>query len=291
MNTRSRHLVTLASLLALAGCAADAPDRPDIRPVTLHRDTVAPPLPVEDVVGRFDLLPIPGEPTGVAVEPDTGRRLILLSEGMIVDLESGETLWSGVPLQGGTAFSDIVALGGGRVAITSVSDGYLVDLATGEITPHFCYEPGWWDGEGQDPVQLSQAVAHDAQRGILYAQPRTLTAGGSGPVTESFVSAYDEASGADIAWWSIEDLGFVATGMEMLEPGREVGEARLLLAEGHTLHAFDGASGDLTPVGDLYGLDVVYISGLAIDREAGTLLVLDAGTRRVLEIRLDALGL
>lgn len=285
------HRHALAALLVLAGCAGEAPAPPDIRPVTIHRSTAPAPIPLDDVVARFDLAGLEGTPSGIAIEPDTGRRLLLLEHGAIVALDGGEVLWTGMPTQGGTAFSDIAALGGQRVAITSVSDGYLVDLPTGHIRPHFCYEPGWWEGNGEDPVQISQAVAFDATRRVLYAQPRTITQGGFGEVTESFVSAYDEETGADVAWWGVPDLSFVATGMAILETGPEITDARLLLAAGQTLHAFDGATGDLVPAGDLATAGVATVNGLAIDREARTLLALDLEGPEVVEIRLSALGL
>ncbi|MGE0785695.1 MAG: hypothetical protein AB7S26_08405 [Sandaracinaceae bacterium] len=292
MHIRST-LLFVSAIAALLGCVEEPapPVRPDIRAVTLQGAVAPTPIPPADVVARIDLSGFVGRVSGVAIEPDTGRRLLLLEQGSIVELESGEELWSGVAPQGGSAFGDLVALGDGRVAITSVSDGYLVDLSTGTITPHFCYEPGWWDEPGQDPVQVSQAVAYDAEAGLLYAQPRTIDQGGFGAVTESFVSAYAEADGADVSWWSIDDLGFVATGMAMLEPGRAAGEAQLLLAAERTLYAFDGANAELTPIADLSSLDITAANGIALDREARTLLVIDADAQALVEVRLSALGL
>jgi hypothetical protein len=143
---------------------------------------------------------------------------------------------------------------------------------------------------GNDPIQLSFSVAHDAAAELLYAQPRTLDEGGAGPTTENFVASYDEATGADLDWWAIEDLDFSAGGIAVLADDGS-GSTRLLMGQGSELFVFDTGTDELTPLAGVSSAGVTDIGGLAIDREQQTLLLADPGALEVVEVRLDALGL
>lgn len=284
-----RIALSVGTILALVvGCAPEDPARPpDLRPVIIAPAQTRV-VPRSVVVSEIELGAIEGTPVGVAVEPSSGRRLVMTQHGALHVLGESAPIWQGGPLND-FGYTDVAALGEDRVAITSLGDGYLLELVPGTMTPHFCYEPGWWEPEGANPVQISHAVAHDPLGGRIYAQPRTVENGGWGNVTESFVAAYDEAGGADLTWWAVDDLGFVATGMTILP--RESGEPRLVLGAGVTLHRFDVASGELSALAELSELGVWSIAGLAIDGAAGTLLVLDDARRRVVELDLEALEL
>ena len=188
-------------------------------------------------------------------------------------------------------FTDVTALGEGWVALTSRSDGFVMHLDAGTPSPHFCYEPGWWDPEEmEDPVQISAAVTHDAASGRLYAQPRTVEQGGFGATTESFIAAYDEAGGEDLTWWAL-DPSYVAGGMAVLEAGSEESHATLLLGSGDALQRFDAETGELGARVSLRAHFVESVGGLAIDRERGTVLVLDDARGLVIELRLSTLQL
>ncbi|RZO55663.1 MAG: hypothetical protein EVA89_25590 [Sandaracinaceae bacterium] len=280
-----RYLIALA----LVGCTAAAPP-PDIRPVTPVQGEL-PPIEQEAFVAAFPLSALPGLATGVTVEPDTGRRLVLMNQGALYDLDSGEAVWEGGAPDPRFGFTDVTALGEGWVALTSRSDGFVMHLDAGTPSPHFCYEPGWWDPEEmEDPVQISAAVTHDAASGRLYAQPRTVEQGGFGATTESFIAAYDEAGGEDLTWWTL-DPSYVAGGMAVLEAGSEESHATLLLGSGDALQRFDAETGELGARVSLRAHFVESVGGLAIDRERGTVLVLDDARGLVIELRLSTLQL
>jgi hypothetical protein len=158
------------------------------------------------------------------------------------------------------------------------------------LSLHFCYEPGWWEPTGNDPIQLSFSVAHDAAAELIYAQPRTIDAGGSGPTTENFVASYDEATGADLDWWAIDDLDFSAGGIAVL-PGDGSTGARILMGQGSELFVFDTSTDEMTPLASVSNAGVLDIGGLAIDAENRTLLIAAPSSLEVVELRLEALGL
>jgi hypothetical protein len=286
-----RAIVWTALMTALAGCTAPTVvgEPPVITPVSVVSQ-IPRVASLSAVVREIPADGVAGTPTGVAIEPDTRRRVVLTREGVVYELGTGAILWRATLAEDPFGFTDLIALGEGRLALTSVGDGFLVELATGSMAQHFCYEPGWMEPQGENPVQVSFAVARDPIAGRIYAQPRTFQQGGFGEITESFVAAYDEAIGSDLAWWSMPDLGFGATGMIVL-PGASADAPRLVLASGSTLHRFDVASAALTPASDLAALGITDIAGLAFDDVAGTVLVLDGPSGRVLEVRASALDL
>ena len=73
-------------------------------------------------------------------------------------------------------FTDVVALGDGRFALTAIGDGYLLDLGADTMRQYFCYEPG---GFPEDEEQRTTAVTYDPVAARLYAQPRTFDAAGA----------------------------------------------------------------------------------------------------------------
>jgi len=64
----------------------------------------------------------------------------------------------------------LVAVRDNTFAVTGISDGYLLDLTSGALTPHFCYEPGWMsDAPPQPDSDLvgprSRNIAHWTREG------------------------------------------------------------------------------------------------------------------------------
>ena len=288
--------ISLGALLGLGACSPGSATRvPGLPTATIiTRVTVLPtvPLPVTEpsaIVSETPLRPEVGPATGIGIEPGSGRRLILGRDGAVSDLETGEVVWRST--RGGAepfGFTDFVVLSEAQLAITSVSNGFLVDLPTSSMLPHFCYEPEGWEEVPNEPVQITSALAFDRVRARFYAQPRTIEAGGYGATAGSFIAAYDAGGGADVAWWALPDASFVASGMIVVDRGAE---PQLLLASGTNLLSFDVAAAELTPAADLAALGVHSIAGLALDARADTLLVLDDSTSSVIEIRMSALGL
>lgn len=176
-------------------------------------------------------------------------------------------------------FTDLVALGDGRFALTAIGDGFLLDLAADTMRQYFCYEPG---GIPEEQEQRTAAIAYDVAAGRLYAQPRTFDVNGSFLRTE--LASYDSATGVDLSWRALPGE-FEAGGMVAL--GGDV----LLLGAGRQLHRYDHAASVLSPVEDLGRFGVTSIDGLAIDPVAGTLVVVDRSTDELIEIALTDLTL
>ncbi|MEO0321341.1 MAG: hypothetical protein AAF447_00150 [Myxococcota bacterium] len=279
-----KHAVVWALLVAACGSWTEEPNAPRVEIAPLQARPVAP----ADVVEAW-ALPAAMIPMGIAVEPDTGRRVVLEVEGRVSELETGEELaFFEAPLPG-TGFGDVAALGGGLLALTAVSDGYIASLADGSLVPHFCYEPGWFD-DASNAVQASGALAFDALHDRLFAQPLTLANGGRGNVLESFFATYDITSGVDLQWWRTPTL--VASGLAVLDAGETPDATTLLVAQGDELLRFDVAQRMLTVLVSFGELGLVSIAGIARDDVAGTLLVLGydegADAPAVLEVPLDA---
>lgn len=299
-TTELRAVIFGASLAGAAlGCSAGAsrgvPGLPTTTVIT--RVSVLPTIPVpvtepSAVVSEVPVRAEVGAPTGIAIEPESGRRLVLGFDGRVTDLETGELVWQ--PLPGAASapfgFTDLVALSVDQLAVTAQSDGFLVDLRAASMAPHFCYEPEGWEEVPNEPIQVSGCLALDRVGARFYAQPRTIENAGYGTVTGSFLAAYDAGGGADIAWWALPDASFVATGMVAL-PSATGATERLILASGAELFAFDIAAAELAPAADLGPLGVESIAGLALDARAQTLLLLDDARLVVTEVRVSALEL
>ena len=183
------------------------------------------------------------------------------------------------------------------MAVTATNDGYLVSTTDGVLRQHFCFLPGWQEEDpgNVDPMQLALALGFDAERERLYAQPRMWQNGGAGAITDSFLSSYDLGDGADLTWWNMPTENVAAGGMVVLDPGPDqlgYDAPTLLLGVGLELVRFHGVNGEMERLASVADLEIVGVSGLAIDADAGTLLVAGAGApARVLTIPLGRLGL
>ncbi|MEM1413943.1 MAG: hypothetical protein AAGH15_03545 [Myxococcota bacterium] len=292
----------LTILLGLfAGCAGAGEPPPDGRqdmlqlrwtgdePVTLGPDAF---------VGRQALDPIHGPPVGIAVQPDTGRRLVLTSFGVLQDLDTEELLPSLEEPNGG-ALGDIVGLGDGLLAVTGMNDGYLVSTSDGVLRQHFCFLPGWQENDPglQDPMQLARALGFDAERERLYAQPRMWENGGFGPLTDSFLSSYALSDGADLTWWNMPSTEVEAGGMIVLDAGpNDMGRdaPTLLLSVGMTFARLDGVTGELEPFARIAPeAGILDVAGMAYDAPNDAVLIaaVEADGASVRSLPLAALGL
>jgi hypothetical protein len=267
--TKRLGAALVAALALAAGCTDDAGPLPD---------PPGDPLDLRVALGAADPLP-----AGVAVD-DAGRRY-LFDEGSGLYEVRGRALVRvlardampdpGQPVR--PPFTDLVALGDQRFAITAIGDGYYLDVAAGTMRPYFCYEP---DELPPDHDQRADAVAFDRAAGLLYAQPRTFDVDGN--LIASQVAAYSFQTGVDQAWIGV-DLAIAAGGMAMV-PGRDrpvLGDRSRLLAVG---------DGGVTELDDLARLGVVSIGGLAVDESTGSLLVLDDARDLLVEIALADVG-
>ncbi len=222
---------------------------------------------------------------GITVDPDSGAALVLdLNAGIVqVDLAgSGGQFESGavtllaledfpVPdVAPRSAWTDIVAMGDGRFALTAQTQGFLLDLEAATLTQHFCYVPGFEDGDGQfTEDQITNSVAWDAATDRLYAQPETFEPW-SGEVTRADIGAFDATTGDDLEWTEIADTEFPAGGIAL------DGDGHLLLAYGDRLQERSLEDGELTAEDtDLGGFDLQDIAGMARDPATGHYLIID----------------
>ena len=214
---------------------------------------------------------------GVTVDPVTGQRYVLDANAGIFEIlaDGNATLvraqdaFPTPDVAPQSAWTDFVALGDGRFAVTARSDGYLLDLVDESMTEYFCYEPGFMDPELE---QLTHGVAFDAEASLLYAQPATYDVSGeSGPVDEaisSAIGAYSIEGGQPVAWFEIPYTDYLAGGLGVDLDGT------LLLGYANELHRFiPEGEGRLEGLGMIEGIG--RIDGLTVDPQTGTILVVD----------------
>lgn len=249
------------------------------------------PLPVGEPTGSVDMTAAIGatdlDLAGIAVDPDSGRRFVLDATRGIYELAADGSATAVVPMADmpdpgvdvRLPFTDIASLGGSRLALTAIGDGFILDLAADRLDLHFCYEPGFSD-PSEDQEQRTDAVAFDPAAGHIIAQPRTVLVG-SGEITASQIGYYDRATGFDLRWYEVP-LDLSAGGMAVLP---EIG---LVLSDRTALHAFDGS---LRPFDQLERFGISSIEGLAYDPSVDSLLVLDSKARRLVAIAVADLGL
>jgi hypothetical protein len=222
---------------------------------------------------------------------DETRGLYELTEGGAVLRFDGQAARAadGSALQ----FTDVVAMGDQRFAITAVNEGFLLNLSTGSFWRYFCYLPplaGPPAGVDVSTLSLSQqlqlqgvgvsqrtdSVGYDPASGRLYAQPQTFADGAETAVgAELFI--FSAAGGEPETWESITDPTFNAGGMVLSESGRP------LLGRGSQLFVQNADTG-LSVFKDFGepALDID-IAGMARDTD-GTVLILDSRHMRLVNV-------
>ncbi|HEY4057678.1 MAG TPA: hypothetical protein VGM39_13780 [Kofleriaceae bacterium] len=258
----------------LVGCGADS--RSPVDPVAR--------LDLRAAMHADDVTPV-----GLALDADGTRFIFDQNAGLLrVDGDAVvEVVGMGsMPDPGPTApikppFTDLVAYAPHVFAVTALDDGYLLDTQAMTLTQHFCYLPGD-GGAGGAPVvseQRTDAIAYDAVTNRIYAQPISRDA--SGAFIKSEVGEYDATTGQDLAWHQV-DSSVAATAMMTSET------FHLILGQGSKLSAW---SAQTTPkaVEDLERFGVRSIDGMALDREANLLIVVDKVTDAVFDIDLAQL--
>ncbi len=225
---------------------------------------------------------------GVTIRPDTGQRYVLDSARGIyeVDLEGEMTLLLALdkfpvadqPLQ--SEFTDIAALAGEQFVLTARNEGYLLDLGANTLQRHFCYLPD--DQPAQEVYQLTHSVTFDAASHQIYAQPQTLTIE-SNSVQASSIGMFGESDGAEQTWYALPDRNYIAGAIAM------TGEGNLLLARDASITQYNFSTLTQGEELSLDAYDVGEVTGLAIDTEAQTILVVDGIRDALLELPLSLL--
>jgi hypothetical protein len=225
---------------------------------------------------------------GVTIDPVTGQRFVLdASAGLFAVLDDGSTSlirsqedFPTPDVPAISTWTDFVALGDNRFAVTARSNGYLLDLVADTMSQYFCYEPGWMEPEVE---QLTEGVSFDVQSGLLYAQPASYDVSGeSGPVDQAITAAiasYTIDGGQPVAWFGIEDVDFLAGGIAVDRDGT------LLLGRGDELYRFTPEDeGRLEHIGVLEG--VGRVDGLTVDPETGILHIIDGERGLLVQVKL-----
>ncbi len=274
MNTRylSPFALLAGSLLAL-GCQTEQP--PEEEPTTR--------IDLRQQLDRGSVSVI-----GVGIAPDTGARIVFDEQSGIYEIAADGTTsklldMAAMPdpeVEIRLPFTDMVAMGGGEFAVTAIGDGFLLNLGENTLKQHFCYVP---DALPVELDQKTEAVTYDAERQLLIAQPQTFDTL-DGAIWGSQIARYDRVTGTDLEWYDLPDREFLAGGMVMDSDGT------LLLGANAILHRFDFDSRQLVEVDDLGRFGVKRIDGLAMDHDAGRLVVVDNKRDELIEIELTQLG-
>lgn len=230
------------------------------------------------------------EPVGFALADD-GTRYVFDQDKGLFRVE-GDSLveivgMSAMPDPGPTApikppFTDLLMYAPNVFAITAVNDGYLLDTNAMTLTQHFCYLPGEELGTPVVSEQRTDAIAYDAARNRIYAQPISRDAAGT--FIKADVATYDAATGADLEWNEV--MGNVAATAMLISavPGE------LILGQDAVLSRYTGRW-EVQQIEDLGRFGVASIDGMAIDRAANTLIVVDKQTDAMFDIDLAQLDI
>jgi hypothetical protein len=262
-------------LISLAACSAEgrAPVEPTSR------------LDLRAAMSTGDAAPV-----GLTLG-ENGARFVFDRDAGLLRVE-GDTVttvidMASMPDPGPTApirppFTDIVAIAPDVFAITAVNDGYLLDTEAMTLTQHFCYLPGDEQGTPVVASQRTDAIAYDAENGRIYAQPISYDA------VDTFVGSqlamYDATTGADNLWNGV-DPRVAATAMMVSAADPNY----LIIGQGPVLSFATMSSYMPEVVEDLTRFGVSSIDGMAIDRDAHTLVVVDNVADAVFDIDLAQL--
>ncbi|MFN0248884.1 MAG: hypothetical protein ACKV2T_18485 [Kofleriaceae bacterium] len=230
-------------------------------------------------------------PVGLALE-DRARFVFDRDAGLLrIDGETVTTVidMASMPNPGPTApinppFTDLVAIAPNVFAITALNDGYLLDTQALTLTQHFCYLPGEEQGTPVVASQRTDAIAYDAENDRIYAQPISYDAVGT--FVQSQLARYDATTGTDNLWNGVEPT-VAATAMMVSATDRD----RLILGQGPIVSFATMASSNPVVVEDLSRFGVSSIDGMAIDRAANTLVVVDSVADAVFDIDLAQLDI
>lgn len=273
----------LGSVLASAALQTSCTSAPTATAILVH-DGEYLVLDATSEVSRIVLPEAVGHYSGIAFDP-SGRLLALHQSGRVIDVQNNAQVWRSETTPTRYGFTDLVAIREDALALTAMSDGYLLDLTSGLLWQHFCYEPGWMSGAPGNPVQISRALALAPSESRLYAQPVTMEQQGAGPVTASYIAAYDLEGGVDLTWWQFPERSFIAGGLAVL-PGE--GPTQLLLGNQNFLFRFDTEAGVLTTLANTQSVSI--IGGLAIDPSRRSVHVLDDQNGNIVELALSSIG-
>ncbi len=261
----------LCCFVVTVSCAREVEKLPDVQQV--------PARAAPSVVSRTSL---GKDAVGVTIDASGQRFVWVRGSGLHQVTPSGLVLTLSASTLGLNPpdFEDVAIIDSNRVALIARNEGAVVGLSNGQLLNRFCYLPE--DVQQQDPSawQISRALAYDAKENRLYVQPQTFT--GFGSLTGSQLGMFDPAISTPLEWQPFGESTFTAGGMAVAS--RE----RTYLGVGNRLYVYNATTRGFDDWFELSGL-VTSIEGLALDRQAGTILVLDGPTQELVELRLDGM--
>lgn len=175
-------------------------------------------------------------------------------------------------------FEDLAMIDADRLAVVAPNEGFVVGANTGLQLSRFCYLPEQLQEGDPSATQRSRSLAFDPAANRLYVQPQTFTDFGT-RLTSSQLGVFDPASSEPLEWQTIGDTNFSAGGMAVAS------RKSIYLGMNTRLYEYDAEARDFTNWWELNGI-IRGIEGLALDRQAGTLVVLDLG-QELVELKLE----
>jgi hypothetical protein len=264
----------LACLTLLLSCARELPEQNS--PVLSS--------PAEAVPVAISRTPIGVSATGITIDTN-GKRFVWVRDLGLHELTpEGAKFTFGASFLGANTvldFLDVAILDENRIALVAQNEGSVVSRQTGELLNRFCYLPGSLQREDPSAWQLSRALAFDPAENRLYVQPQTFT-GFGGEVTTSQLGLFDPSISEPLEWQTFSDRSFAAGGMTV------VSRQGTYLGMGSRLYRYNAVERRFDKWWDLFSL-VTSIEGLAWDRTANTLVVLDGPRQELVEFRLDGM--
>lgn len=231
------HHHQLIAVLALLACGRPPPPEPllvEMKP--------------EPTLDRSGL-------TGLAVVPGTRERLWLKNGVGVLDA-TGK-----VVMPDPRWYDDLVALDAERVALITINDGFVFELATHRLLNRFCYLP---DSAPLGTNQQSNVVGWDPVEQRLYVQPQTFDNGTRVGAAQVGVFAADQAT--PLEWQVVGEPEMQAGGIAVES------RQRIWLGWRSTLYLYDAAAKKVVKA---FSLQARNVSALALDGDQ--LLVLDQG--------------
>lgn len=309
----SRLAVVLPCSALHLGCSGDSVSVIDFEPTPLPIVSVegtpvsigAEPTISGGEVIAIDQLPADAELTGVAVTPgapqlyvlDARRGIFAINDraaSLIFDLtEATATGPDGNPTGVPTELTDLAIAvndSGWDFVLTAENDGYLVRPTSHRMVSYFCYEPGWVGSQlsgqaepqvftlsqqlqlqGVSVLERAEAIAVSQNSGTIFAQPRTLRVDDRAVMGSELFRFEPSGGAAPSAAAGLSDPHFVAGGMTVDS------NSRLVLGGGAHLYVSSSFGQALRWTGSIDAT----ITGLALNEQAGELIVLDGPARRL----------
>jgi|GEM_PF-1891858 len=241
---------------------------------------------------------------GVTLDPVTQERFVLA--GDLLDAE-GRVVWDrdDTPGLSFNDITDVTALGDGTIAVTSLSDGFLVDVDDGSFTQHFCYEPcmpdsgaddDWCFGEPDEPIflQVTHSLGYDDNAQEIVAQPQDLDERDLEDPQGSYLALYDRTSG-DFLGWDALPFGFRSHGLALDGDRVWMGrDATIVVAQRPTVDSLipgELQDADIVDHIDLSEAGIEDIQGMVLDTQRDVLLILDGATQQLFEVPMGKLRL